>query len=180
LSRALTTATERRAPETKESLSRGLNARQKAFAEARARGYSLSKATRLAGYNPSSSASAKAMGYALARDAQIARLVAHLAKTYLAAATGVAARALVDVVEDPDTKPADKIKAAAQVLNRGGVPASQEYDVNVSGAVEHRASPTMNELRIRAGLAPLPEPPPGEVVDADFEPVAAGDDDWAV
>jgi hypothetical protein len=84
----------------------------------------------------------------------------------------VAVQALVDVLQDPDTKPRDKIKAAEAILDRGHL--HKRSSTEVTGTIHVDPAEIIQEVwsRHEARLAQAVEDQRGEAAVIDVTPVA--------
>jgi len=166
---ALTTTTPSHRLPSRAELERGLTPMAIQFCELRARGFSLRKAARLAGYQASSERNFTSIGYRLDHDERCVALMEHLGRQMVRAATPRAVGTLDTIMSDKEVSPADRTRAAKVLLDKS-IPsvthheASGQFDHRHEHLHEHRVVPTMDDLRREAGMLPA-----APAVDAEFE-----------
>jgi phage terminase small subunit len=175
---------------------RDLNPKQLMFASLVAHGYSFKSAVFIAGYTPASDKNARIQGTQLAADPRIAACIESFTAALLKSTAPRALRTMTKIMENPEAKDSDRIKAAGKVLDKV-LPTRTAHEVQGHLEHDHRvrvepAARTLQELYAAAGKTPPPAlPAPAQITDAEFEDVTppgepdtvsdlAPDDAWTV
>ncbi len=152
---------------------------QRAFVIAKVRhGDNNTEAAKRAGYSGGCHDGAKSTGYVLAHREDIVAAIIEESKKVLKSEGPNSVRTLVTLRDDPKVEPRDRIKAAIELMNRGGLSVVNESHV----LVEHQLSEVEKDRRILALAAELGLPQveaqkllidPKRIVDAEFSEVPA-------
>lgn len=138
------------------------------------------KAARVAGYEGTDN-TVKVTGHWLAHNPRVVAALKEGARTRFEMGTVAAARLVLDTVDDETIERKDRLKAAAMVLDRGGMPATTEHRVNVRHELTREEKVLrLAELAIAAGedprqlLGTL-----SDVIEGDFALIEKGKGDGA-
>lgn len=104
-------------------------------------GCTNTKAAELAGYKGDRN-TLKANGWRLAHDARIQAAIQEEAQKLIRSTSVMAINVIADIARDKRVPARDRIKAAVELLNRGGLPAQSEHLLTV----EHHDRRTTSEL----------------------------------
>ena len=156
---------------------RRLNEKQQNFVYAMIEfgGLNNSKAAQAAGYEGGPD-SLKVTGYRLAHDSKIQEAMREMGPRMLNAGLFIAARFVLETIDNPQIDTKDRLKAAEMVMNRTGMHATSEHKV----AVTHKDE-TSDEMikRIEAlskNLGIDSKKLLGNIIEAEFEEVPVHDE----
>lgn len=168
---------------------RKISPQQRAFvlAYVETGGRNGSAAARAAGYAPNHPGSQRVTAYRLLHDEKILAAIKEVADKTVRASIVIGTDALIEIASDPSHK--DRLKAATELVNRGGLLVATQHNVNVN--VTDNRTPEEMLVRIQtlakalnlnpdallgaaSGRARLPAPE--DVVDAEFEEVSVDTD----
>ena len=132
-------------------------------------------AARIAGYECSSDNSFRVQGHSAAHNPKVQAAIQEVVRLAVGADTPAALFAVRQVLFNPNSKTADKLKAAKMLLDKGGLP--DKTEVLHSGTVNLSMEDRVREARRRAealGLDALKilgeaSDIPREVIDAEFQ-----------
>jgi len=149
---------------------------QRAFVVAKVHfGCNNAEAARRAGYSKNQPADAKVSGYHLAHNDAVQAAIIEESRKLMAGEGPRSIRTLVAIRDDRSKEAKDRIKAAVELLNRGGLQAVTEHHLTV----EHQMTDAQKDQRILALCRELGVPDADarkmliapEVLDAEFEEV---------
>jgi phage terminase small subunit len=129
------------------------------------------QAARKAGYGVagSSNMTLGQVGYRLLQDDRIQAAIAEESRKYLRAAAPAAVRLLHRVIDDPQAKDQDRLRAADAVLTRSD-PVTSSQIIAVQHEHRHRHELTADQVTARilelAGRVGVKLPPPPMIIDA--------------
>lgn len=145
-------------------------------------GQNASKAARLAGYG-NTPTSSRVAAFRLMHDAKVLAAIKSEADRKIHASVLLGAQTLVEIASDPMHK--DRLKAATQLLDRGGLLLATQHNVNVNVSTPEGDGQVVTQIRVLAGqlgldpevflgragkgLPALAPPPVEEALDAGFE-----------
>ena len=113
-----------------------LNERQQAFVMAMIHfgGINQTEAARQAGYTDTggSTAGIKVLAHKLAHDERIQEAIREEGQKLLSASTIMAVKTLVQIADDVSAEKKDRLKACEMIMNRTGLAAKTEHNVNVT------------------------------------------------
>lgn len=111
-------------------------------------GMNYSQAAREAGYE-GSAGSIKTIGHRLAHDTRIQEAMREMGPRMLNAGLFVAARYVLETIDNPQVETKDRLKAAEMVMNRTGLHPTTEHKV----AVTHKRESTEDTIKRIEGMA---------------------------
>lgn len=156
-----------------------LSPAQRAFVYARVHfGCTNTDAARRAGYSDSPGGGAKVTAYRLAHSEAVIAAMVEESRKVLVGQGPQSIKTLVDIRDDKAEDAKDRLKAAIELLNRGGLQAVSEHHVSVE---HHHMTDAQKDQRILALAKELGLPDAEarkllvspEVIDAEFEEVPA-------
>ncbi|HEX3920064.1 MAG TPA: hypothetical protein VHW60_22225 [Caulobacteraceae bacterium] len=137
-------------------------------------GCSNAAAAQLAGYAGNADV-LKAQGWKLAHDDRVQAAMLEEARKYIRDSSVMAIDIIIEIARNPEVDPKDRLKAAVELLNRGGLNAVSEHKVTVERTLDDEA--LVERVKMFAGRLGIDatkllgrafsEPP----VDADFAEV---------
>ena len=137
-------------------------------------GCTQAKAAELAGYTGSAE-TLRATGHRVAHDARVQAALHEEATRLIGSTSTMAVNVLIDVARDKTLAPRDRIKAASELLNRGGLHPLSESKLTVEhvGRTEKEQIERIRVLAGHLGLDPRQLLGAGgvapEIIDAQFE-----------
>jgi len=137
-------------------------------------GCTQAKAAELAGYTGSAE-TLRATGHRVAHDARVQAALHEEATRLIGSTSTMAVNVLIDVAKDKSLAPRDRIKAASELLNRGGLHALSESKLTVEhvGCTEKEQIERIRVLAGQLGIDPKQLLGAGgvdpEIIDAHFE-----------
>jgi len=156
-----------------------LSPAQRAFVYARVHfGCNNADAARRAGYSREKPHNAKVTAYGLAHSESIIAAIVEESRKVLVGEGPRSIRTLVEIRDDKAKEPKDRLKAAVELLNRGGLNAVSEHHLTVE---HHDMTDAQKDARILALARELGLPDAAarkmlispDVIDAEFEDVPA-------
>lgn len=168
---------------------RALNPQQRAFVRALVMtgGSDHTKAARMAGYGETPG-SQRAAAYRLAHDPKVLAAIKEVAEAEIRTSILVGTRVLQEIAQDVTHK--DRLKAATQLLDRGGLIIQQQLNVHlIQETSESDIIARIQSVAAKLGIDPAQllgkaaqqaSLPPPKVVDAEFTEVLLEDDEWTV
>jgi phage terminase small subunit len=157
---------------------RGLTEKQREFVYAMIEtgGMNYSGAARAAGYQGDAEVM-KVSGYRLAHDSRIQEAMREMGPRMLNAGLFIAARFVLETIDNPQIETKDRLKAAEMVMNRTGMHATSEHKV----AVTHKNETTEQVMKEIAAMSKTLGVDPakllgGNIVEAEFEEIPNPDD----
>jgi phage terminase small subunit len=134
-------------------------------------GMNFAAAARAAGYAGGPEAD-KVMGHRLAHDSRIQEAMREMGPRMLNAGLFIAARFVLETIDNPQIEVKDRLKAAEMVMNRTGMHATSEHKV----AVTHKNETTEQVMKEIALMSKALGVDPakllgGNIVEAEFEEI---------
>jgi hypothetical protein len=140
-------------------------------------GFSNAKAARAAGYSRDKPDNAKVSGYALAHRGDVIVAIIEETRRVMSSEGPRSVRTLVEIRDDKKAENRDRLKAAVELLNRGGLNAVSEHHVTVEHLTDTQKDQRILALCRELGIADtearkmLLAP---EIIDAEYSEVPPG------
>ena len=139
-------------------------------------------AARAAGYAPNNPGAQRVTAYRLLHDDKVLAAIKEVADKQLRASIIIGTDALIEIASDPSHK--DRLKAATELVNRGGLIAATAHNINVNVTDNRTPEEMLTRINVLAkGLGIDPDallgsasgraalPAPQEIIDAEYEEV---------